>query len=95
MNLKSRIKKLEQSAGLDKDLCKCPDALALAATPYFNTCYKCGKTIDVKTWKHWQMIEPTLETNCFAFGLRRDDNEELEGKTNDYFQMELRQVFKI
>lgn len=74
MNIKSRLKRIEDQTKIMDDLCRCPDALALIGTPYAETCYKCAKTIDVKTWKSWQLIRPTTETPGIAFALKRDDN---------------------
>lgn len=70
MNIKSRLRKLE-STRPNRDSCQCPDAIAYAATPYFKTCYQCGKGININTWKGWNLIEPTLETDNFAFALAR------------------------
>ena len=76
MGLDSRLKKLEQDAGIggDENICTCPDAIVLVGTPDARTCSKCGKAIDISTWKSWRVITPTIETNYFAFGLLRDDN---------------------
>jgi hypothetical protein len=76
MGLDERLKKLEQEAGIrvDETICSCPDALMLAGTPDAKTCDKCGKVIDVGTWKNWHVITPTAETNYFAFALQRDDD---------------------
>ena len=90
MNIKSRLKRLQsQIIKEDSNLCACPDALALAATPFFNLCYKCGREIDMQTWEHWQMVDVTESTNYFAFGMRRDDKGELADKSNDYFEPEV------
>ena len=76
MGLDERLKRLEQSSGVrvDDNVCACPDALMLVGTPDAKTCERCGKTIDVSTWKNWHVITPTLETNYFAFALQRDDD---------------------
>jgi hypothetical protein len=65
------------------------------ATPYAKLCYKCEKPIDISTWKHWQMCNPTEETNYFAFGLKRDDGQELADKENDYYQPEVIKILRI
>src|SRR5687768_5515593 len=86
MNLKSRIKKLEQSEGLDKDLCRCLDALSLVGTPFQEFFYRCEREINIKTWKNWQTFQPiTEETNFFAMGLKRDDDGVLSAKPKHYF----------
>ncbi len=76
MGLDSRLKKLEQDAGIggDENICTCPDACVLVGTPEARTCATCGKAIDISTWKSWRLILPTIETNYFAFALQRDDN---------------------
>ena len=70
MNIRNRLRKLESTLP-DSDLCQCLDAVAYAATPYFETCYQCGKQMNLTTWKSWRLIRPTLETNNFAFALER------------------------
>ncbi len=92
MQLKNRLKKIETSLRVTDDLCRCPDTLALANTPFFRHCYKCEKAIDVTTWQSWCLVHASPDTNYFAFGLRRDDNNELRGKPNDYFKP---QVFEV
>lgn len=89
MNIKSRLRKLESSSNLDKDLCRCPDALCLAGTPYWKTCYQCGRVIELNTWKSWVMVDSTIETCFYAFGLRRDDRQALADKPIDYFREEV------
>jgi hypothetical protein len=80
----------------NSNLCVCPDALALKATPFADVCYKCAKRIDVTTWEHWRNIHPyNEETNWFAFGLRRDDSEELIGLPSSYFEPQLFEVLKV
>ncbi len=76
MGLKETVKRLEQQSGITcaDGLCVCSDALALMGTEYAKACFKCGRAIDLRTWKHWHLIQPTAETNFFAFGLLRDDN---------------------
>jgi hypothetical protein len=74
MNLNNRIERLEDAVMSDSDVCQCEDALALVGTEHAKTCFKCGRAIDLGTWKHWRLIQPTAETNFFAFGLLRDDN---------------------
>jgi len=74
MNLNNRIERLEDAVLSDADICVCPDALVLVGTTELMACSKCGKAIDLRTWKHWHLIQPTAETNFFAFGLLRDDN---------------------
>ncbi len=95
MNIQSRLKKMESSLKVTGDLCRCPDALALMATPYGKVCYKCERLIDIQTWKHWQTFGPTNETNYFAFGLKRDDAQELTDKENDYYQPEVIKILRI
>lgn len=73
MNIKNRLQKLETATLPDADLCQCPDSTAYMATEYARLCHQCGKRIDIKTWKHWDVIYPTLETDCFAFALRRNE----------------------
>jgi hypothetical protein len=92
MNIQTRLTKLEKQLNVTDDLCRCPDTLALANTPFWKCCYKCGKDIDVTTWQSWRMVHVTPDTNYFAFGLRRDDSNELKGKPNDYFKP---QVFEV
>jgi hypothetical protein len=95
MDIRTRLKKMESSLKVADDLCRCPDALALAATPYFRTCYRCEKTIDITTWKHWQMCNPDENNNFFAFGLKRDDGQELTDRENDYYQPEVIKILRI
>jgi hypothetical protein len=86
---------MESALNIDVDdvLCRCPDALSLAATPFDKLCYRCGKEIDVYTWKHWQVIHPySKDTNWFAFGLRRDDAEEFRRRHSSYFHKELSDI---
>ncbi|MDQ3747913.1 MAG: hypothetical protein M3367_02690 [Acidobacteriota bacterium] len=85
---------MESALSLDDGLCNCADALILMATPYADTCYQCKCPVDVKTWKHWQLIEPN-ETSYFAFGLRRDDLQEFADKPDDYFQSEVEKVMNL
>lgn len=93
MSLQSRLKKMESSLKVTSDLCRCPDALALIATPYAKLCYKCERVIDTQTWKHWQVINPhDAQTIFYAFGMKRDDKQELAGKTFDYFRDEIMHV---
>ncbi len=85
MNILMRLKKLE-AAGPDPNICKCPDAIAYGATPYFETCCQCEKPIDIKTWPSWTLIEPG-EPECTgaevidgidcAFALQRREAVEL------------------
>jgi hypothetical protein len=74
MNLNNRIERLEDAVLPDSDSCVCEDALALMGTEHAKTCFKCGRAIDLGTWKNWRLIQPTAETNFFAFCLLRDDN---------------------
>jgi hypothetical protein len=84
---------MESSLKVTDDLCRCPDALSLVATPYAKLCYKCGRVIDIQTWKHWQTIDPhDAQTIFYAFGMKRDDKQELTGKTFDYFRDEIMHV---
>jgi hypothetical protein len=78
MGLGERLKKLELEAGIrvDETICSCPDALMLVGTPAAKTCGKCGKVIDVGTWKNWHVLTPTAENNFFAFALQRDDDRQ-------------------
>ncbi len=93
MNIQTRLKKMETSLKVNDDLCRCPDALALAATPYARVCYKCERDIDIQTWKHWRMIHPhDAQTNFYAFGMKRDDAQELTNKSFDYFRGEIMRV---
>ncbi len=95
MNIQNRLKKMEnQITKEDSDLCVCPDALALKATPFADVCYKCAKRIDLMTWEHWQLIHATENTNYFAFGLRRDDNHKLDDLPNDYFEPQIMEVLE-
>ncbi len=95
MNIQTRLTKMESSLKVTDDLCRCPDAMALAATPYFRDCYKCEKRIDVTTWLHWQTFNPTEEANFFAFGLKRDDEKKLADKENDYFSDEVTEILQL
>jgi hypothetical protein len=95
MSIETRLKKVESSLKVTGDLCRCPDALALMATPYGKVCYKCEKPIDISTWKHWQTCNPTEETNFFAFGLKRDDKQQLTEKENDYYQSEVIEILRV
>ncbi len=95
MNILNRLTKIESSLKVADDLCRCSDALALAATPYFRTCYKCEKPIDIATWQGWQTFNPTKETNYFAFGLKRDDEQKLADKENDYFSDEVMKILRL
>jgi hypothetical protein len=80
----------------DSDLCVCPDALSLVATLFADLCYKCAKRIDLSTWQHWQNIRPyNADTNWFAFGLRRDDRQELRGKHSSHFNRELSDILYL
>ena len=93
MNIQSRLKKMESSLKVTDDLCRCPDALSLVATPYGKVCYKCERVIDIYTWKHWQTIDPhDAQTIFYAFGMKRDDKHELTGKSFDYFRDEILHV---
>jgi hypothetical protein len=99
MNIKSRIKKMEsQIISDDPNICVCPDALALnvRGTDFFRTCYKCARTINIDTWKHWKTIGPyNSETNWFFLGLRRDDKEEFKDVHDSYFSRELSDIYYI
>jgi hypothetical protein len=96
MNIKNRLKKLQsQIIGNDSEFCACPDTLILAATPFWKFCYKCGKDVDIYSWKSWQMVNPTIETNYFAFGMRRDDKRELTDKPNEFFQDEVITILQL
>jgi hypothetical protein len=95
MNILTRLTKMESSLKVTDDLCRCPDALALAATPYFRTCYRCERPIDISTWQHWQTCYPTEKTNYFAFGLKRDDKQELADKENNYFSDEVTKILQL
>jgi hypothetical protein len=79
---------------LDDDSCNCADALVLMATPFADICYQCERSVDVKRWQHWQLIEPR-EASYFAFGLRRDDLQEFTDKSNDCFQSEVEKVMEL
>ncbi len=78
MNISSRLKKLELRTIPNENLCMCPDAIAYVATPYFTTCYRCGKKIDVMLWRTWNVLEPDqlsdqlLNDGC-PFALARTD----------------------
>jgi hypothetical protein len=81
---------METATKANDDLCRCPDALSLVHTPYANLCYKCGLAIDIQTWKYWRLIHPhDEETMFYAFGLKRDDLQELADKPFDYFRDEI------
>ncbi len=96
MNIKNRLKKLQKTIRVDDDLCRCPDALALIGTPFDKLCHKCAKEIDISTWKHWQNIHPyNRETNWFAFGLRRDDKDELKDFHSSYFSREMSDILFV
>ena len=92
MNIRNRLKKMEAEIIPDSNICVCPDALSLIATPYHRVCYLCYKPIELSAWANWQTIHPTEETNFFAFGMRRDDKNELADKPFDYFKPELSAV---
>ncbi len=92
MSLETRLKKLEATHPVDGNVCRCPDAVSLAATPYATVCFKCGEAIKIETWESWRIFYPDSDaTNCFAFGMRRDDKEELTTQPNKFFLDEVAQ----
>ena len=99
MNIQKRLDSLEsKTVTHDSNICVCPDALALAVrgTTFFNVCYKCAKTIDTGTWKHWKTISPyNAQTNWFFLGLRRDDKEEFKDFHDSYFSRELSDIYYL
>ncbi len=99
MNIQKRLKMMENKLIPDEiNVCVCPDALALnvRGTHFFRVCYKCAKTINIDTWKHWKTIGPyNAETNWFFLGLRRDDAQEFEGFPDSYFSRELSDIYYL
>ncbi len=90
MSIETRLKKLEATSNTKAaNACHCANAIALAATPFFEVCFRCGKAIDSYQWQHWQTFHPSAQANFFAFGLRRDDAHEFDGKQNEFFIVEL------
>jgi hypothetical protein len=80
------------------NVCVCPDALALnvRGTHFFRVCYKCAKTINIDTWRHWKTIGPyNSETNWFFLGLRRDDKQEFTDFHDSYFSRELSDIYYL
>lgn len=72
MNISARLKKLELNLP-DPNGCKCPDSTVYVATEYADKCYHCKLSVDLYSWKSWDMIYPTLENNVYAFGMTRND----------------------
>jgi hypothetical protein len=95
MSLETRLKKLESTHPVDGNVCRCPDAVSLAATPYATVCFKCGEAIKIETWQSWRLFYPdSSATNRFAFGMRRDDKDELTAQPNAFFLAEVSQGLK-
>ncbi len=94
MNLQHRITKLEatiNASGAGAATCRCANAVAIAATPFFKTCFRCGAVINLDQWQHWRMFHPEAGQS-FGFGLRRDDAHELDDKQQDFFIAEIIEV---
>jgi hypothetical protein len=90
MGLENRIQKLESARGASEGVCRCPDAVCLVGTDFHKICFKCGEVIKLETWRSWRTFHPeSEETNFFAFGLRRDDENRLVGKPNGFFIADL------
>ncbi len=95
MTIQNRLKKLEsETRTANSDLCHCPDAIALVATPFAELCFRCGREIKVETWTCWQMVYPSADAMFFAFAMRRDDTDALVGKPNEFFIDEIKTMLK-
>lgn len=84
------MKRLEAEIIPNSNICVCPDALSMIATPFYKLCYKCGREIDTTVWKYWRVIRPHDEnTNFYPFALKRDDNQELTDLPIEDFDQEV------